>query len=149
MDNLPVGCSIINFDRRYVFANKVVSSRLGLEQKDIIGKRVLDILPNMKKHGMYSVLEKCLKERKHGHIETDVPRGASTVSIDFSVQPIPVGAFMLTVDKTKEKKAESDLLRSEEEHRSSMDISPLIVFIVQDKLCKYANSSFYDRVFVL
>jgi len=146
-DNLPEGASIIGFDWRYKYVNKIIANRLGLKPEEVIGKRFTDILHNVENYAVYPFIERCLTKREYGSIEVEVPRrGKGLVFLQFSIQPTREGAFMLSIDRTRGKRAEADLLKSEEEHRSFMDKSPLLVLIYQDGILKYANKSIIDRL---
>ncbi|MEO8391801.1 MAG: PAS domain S-box protein [Chloroflexota bacterium] len=114
-DNLLEGAEIIGFDWRYLYANDASSSH-GRQPKDVLLRStVLDLYPGIENTEMFGRLRICMEERIAQHIETEFfsPDGTATW-FELSVEPIPEGIFILSLDITERKRTETILKRYSE-----------------------------------
>jgi PAS domain S-box-containing protein len=114
LDNMLEGCSIIGFDWSYLYLNNTacIHNRRRLEEME--GRALAEIWPGIEKTDLFHYLKSCMGNRTPHNIENEFvfPDGSSGW-FDLSIQPVPEGIFMLSVDITERKKAENELRRSE------------------------------------
>jgi PAS domain S-box-containing protein len=107
LDNMLEGCQIIGFDWRYLYLNDT-AARFGRQPKqELLGHTVMEKYPGIETTEMFAVLRHCMEERvaKHAEFEFTYPDG-DTAWFEFSIQPVPDGIFILTLDITERQRAE-------------------------------------------
>src|SRR5664279_2395286 len=110
LDNLLEGCQIIGFDWRYLYLNDT-AARHGQRAKDELrGYSMMERYPGIEKTEMFAVLQRCMQERTAERLENEFiyPDGAADW-FDLSVQPVPEGIFILSLDITEHKRSETTL----------------------------------------
>ena len=124
LDNLPEGCHIVGFDRKWRYVNDAVVERLGIERQNLLGKTgpeigLVNLAPNI-----HPAVEKCLDERVPADLEVEVVYLDGRVRwLEFSIRPVPEGAFVLSRDRTERRKGEEKVLESERRYRQLFDSS--------------------------
>ncbi|NVO20220.1 MAG: PAS domain S-box protein [Bacteroidetes bacterium] len=110
LDNMMEGCQIIDFDWKYFYMNTAAANFGKLRKGEMIGKKVTDFYPDFESTDMFKALKKCMNERislrqefyfKH-------PDG-SDAWFDFSIQPVPEGIFILSLDVSERRLAQEEL----------------------------------------
>lgn len=107
LENLLEGVQIISPEWRYVYVNKSFEKHGGYPKEFFTGKTVFDLFPQFEQSELHKVASECLSDHVPRHFETKVqlPDG-SKKWLEFSIQPVPEGLFILSVDITERKKAE-------------------------------------------
>ena len=118
-DNMLEGCQIIGFDWRYLYINDSAAKYGRQAKEELLGHTVMERYPGIEATGMFAVLRDCMEERTTNHTEFKFtyPDGGEAW-FEFSIQPVPEGIFILTLDITERKQAEVALRESEERYRS-------------------------------
>ena len=109
LDGLLEGCQIISFDKRYVYVN-ISAARHGMRTRDeLLGQRMVDLYPGIETTAMYAAIERCLFERVPAAFENEFtfPNG-QTAWFEIKIEPVPEGAFILSIDITGRKQAETE-----------------------------------------
>lgn len=116
LSNMIEGCQIIGFDWRYIFINASAEKHNRRPNKELMGNRYLDMWPGIEDTRVFHLMKDCLENRRAHHFENEFafPDGA-TGWFDLSIQPVPEGIFILSVDITERKKAEEIILKLNEE----------------------------------
>lgn len=119
LDNLLEGCQIIGFDWTYLYVNNSVVNHSRLTKDELLGHTMMEVYPGIEKTEMFAALRRCMDERTPCRMENEFhyPDGSSAW-FDLSIQPIPEGVFILSIDVTERKLAEDALHESEEKYRS-------------------------------
>ncbi len=110
LDNMLEGCQIIGFDWRYLYLNDT-AARFGRQEKQaLLGHTVMEKYPGIEATEMFAVLRQCMEKRvaRHAQFEFTYPDG-DHAWFDFSIQPVPEGIFILTLDITERKRAEEKI----------------------------------------
>lgn len=116
LSNMIEGCQIIGFDWRYVFINASAELHNRRPNAELMGKRYMDMWPGIEETQVFYLIKDCLQNRRAHHFENEFtfPDG-TTGWFDLSIQPVPEGVFILSVDITERKKAETIILKLNEE----------------------------------
>lgn len=114
LDHLLEGVQIIDYDWRYVYINDAAQTHNQRPREDLIGKRYTDKWTGIEKTPLFSVLQRCLEERKAHKFETQFHfKNGEMGWFDFSIQPVPKGILILSVDTTHRKQSESERHRKQ------------------------------------
>jgi len=120
LDNMMEGCQIIGNDWRYIYINDAAEIHNRRPKEELLGKRYMDLWPGIEAAEVFSVIRRCMEERIAQHMDNEFafPDGHKGW-FDLSIQPVPEGVFILSVDITERKKAEEALrtLNAELEQR--------------------------------
>lgn len=116
LSNMIEGCQIIGFDWRYIFINASAEIHNRRPNEELMGKRYMDMWPGIEETQVFYLIKDCLENRGAHHFENEFifPDG-TTGWFDLSIQPVPEGVFILSVDITERKKAENIILKLNEE----------------------------------
>jgi len=110
MDNMLEGCQILNRQWQYVYINDAAERQNRRPRAELMGKRYMDIWPGIESTHVFSAIGRCLEEGKAETWENEFtfPDGAIGW-FDLTIQPVPEGVFILSMDVTVRKKAEAVL----------------------------------------
>lgn len=121
LENMQEGIQLIDFNWRYLFVNNsVVGQSRYATEKELLGKTVQEIYPGVESTELFSVLNRCMKERESVSLESPFifPNG-EMAWFELSVQPVPEGIFILSSDISARKKVEDKLSNYTEELKRS------------------------------
>ncbi|MFC1511990.1 PAS domain S-box protein [Candidatus Latescibacterota bacterium] len=114
LENMLEGCQIIGFDWRYLYINDS-AARYGHQAKEeLLGRTMMEVYPGIETTEMFAALRRCMEKRIAQHMENEFsyPDGTSGW-FELSIQPVPEGIFILSLDISERKRAEKELERSE------------------------------------
>lgn len=111
LENMQEGILIIGFDWKYLFVNNSVSvtakSKYAIEE--LLGYSVMEKCPGIEKTKLFNVLQTCMEARSAQVLETEFKFPDGTKGwFELSIQPVPEGLFILSLDITERKKAEEE-----------------------------------------
>ena len=110
MDNMLEGCQIIGRDWRYVYINDAAERQNHRPKGELIGKRFMDMWPGIESTPLFTVIRSCLEERTAQTLEIRFTFHDGTVGwFDLSIEPVPEGVFIISMDVTERKQAEKIL----------------------------------------
>jgi PAS domain S-box-containing protein len=109
-DHMLEGIQIHDFNWRYIYVNNALVSYSHYQKEELLGFTLMEKYPGIENSTLFKVLERCMKERINEHFETEFafPDG-SKADFELSIQPIPEGLFILSIDRTEHKKAEREI----------------------------------------
>ena len=132
LDNMIEGAEIIGFDWRFIYVNNAMEQQCKMSRKELIGFTPMEKYPGFKNTDIYEAIRYCLAERASAQMEYEfIFPDQSKKYFELSIQPVPEGAFILSVDITESKKAEKMLLASEEKYRAIIDNSLMAILIAR------------------
>lgn len=116
LDRMIEGVQILNKDLRYLYVNDAVAKQAGQPKEELMGQLVADLYPGVEQTELYKNIRRCIDEQVAIQLEDKFVFPDKRVK-DFklSLQPVPEGIFILSVDITDRKNAEKDLLKSLQE----------------------------------
>ncbi|MEO8405137.1 MAG: PAS domain S-box protein [Chitinophagaceae bacterium] len=141
LDNMMEGIQIHDFNWRYIYVNDALAEYSKSRKENLLGHTLSDIYPGIEHTNLFKTLDRCMKERIADHFETEFTFADNTSAyFELSIQPVPEGLFILSIDITRRKKIEEELRKSEENYRTIMErVSDAFVAIDKDWCYTYAN----------
>ncbi|RXK59982.1 PAS domain S-box protein [Lacibacter luteus] len=108
LDNMLEGAQLIGFDWRYIYVNNALVKQSKYTKEELLdGRTIPELYPGVEQTALYRELEKCFSTRKATHLESEFEFPDKTKYwFELSIQPIPEGIFILSVDITDRKVAE-------------------------------------------
>ncbi len=145
MDHMMEGVQLIGFDWKYIYVNDALSEYSTYSKEELEGHSILEKYPGVEHTSLFKTLEKCMIQREPTRLETEFafPNGVKR-HFNLSIQPVPEGIFILSVDVTERKKIESDLLKMNRLYAFNSAINQCIVHTEEeqellDKACQIAT----------
>ena len=121
MDNMLEGCQIIGCDWRYVYINDTAERHNRRPKADLIGKRYVDVWPGIESTHVFAVFRRCMEDGTAEAFENKFTFPDGTIGwFDLSVQSVPEGVFILSMDITERKRTEEELAKQ----AALIDLSP-------------------------
>lgn len=110
LDHLLEGCQIIGFDFRYVYVNDAAAKHGRKSKDELLGYTMMELYPGIEATVMFSLLKRCMHERKPAMLENEFtyPDG-TTAWFELKMEPVPEGMFILSVDISECKRVEMEL----------------------------------------
>jgi PAS domain S-box-containing protein len=149
LDSMLEGCQIIDFGWRYLYINDSVARHGQRARAELLGRTMMEVYPGIEETSMFDVLRQCMTERTPQRLENlfYYPDGSSAW-FDLSVQPVPEGVFILSIDITDRKRAEQQLsetlFKLERNNRELQDFAYVASHDLQEPLRKI--QAFGDRL---
>lgn len=107
LDNMLEAAQLIGFDMKYIYVNDAASKQGKYTKEQMIGQPVLELYPGFEQTELYKHFQRCMVDRVTIQLEQEFEFPDKTKSwFDLSLQPVPEGIFILSVDITDRKQAE-------------------------------------------
>ena len=103
---------IIDFNWQYIYVNDALVKNSTYSREELLGYTLMEKYPGIEQTDLFKVLNRCMKERTAEQLETEFvfPNGTKA-DFEISIQPIPEGIYILSVDRTGQKKAKEKLMK--------------------------------------
>ena len=111
-DTMLEGCQIIGFDWRYLYLNAAAERHNRRPNHELLGQRYQEMWPGIEGAPVFATLQRCMLERATARLETRFiyPDGQEGW-FDLSIQPVPEGLFILSLDTSERVRAERQAAR--------------------------------------
>ena len=130
-DNMLEGCQIIGPDWRYIYINDAAARQGHSKPEKLVHRTMMEAYPGIENSELFRVLQRCMKEHLSENIENEFTyQDGSSGWFELRIQPVPEGIFILSLDITERKKAERELVASEDRYRDLVENS-------QDLICSH------------
>lgn len=119
LDNMLEGCRIIGFDWRFQFVNNAAAAQMKIPREELVGYTVMEIIPGIEETDLFANLKEAMEKHVPRRMEDNLvyPDGSESW-FDLSIQPVPEGLFILSLDITKRKMAEKQKQEMDELKRA-------------------------------
>jgi PAS domain S-box-containing protein len=129
MDNMMEGVQIIGFDWKYKYVNNALVKQSKCSREELLGYGILEKYPCLKDSKLYQRIQTCMTERLPAQLETKLAYPDKTVAwFELSIQPVPEGIFILSVDITERVKAAAALKEERDKLTSISATSPGLIY---------------------
>jgi len=111
LDNMIVGCQILDYDWRYTYINEAADVHNRISKEYLLGNKYMDMWPGIETTEVFAIIKKCMEERSFHHFENEFifPDG-SNGWFELSVQPVQEGVMILSNNVTERKLAEEGII---------------------------------------
>jgi PAS domain S-box-containing protein len=139
LESMMEGCQIIGYDWRYLFINDSAAGQGKLNKEELLGHTMMECYPGIEKTDMFAMLQRCMDERtSHAMVNEFIYPEGSKGWFELSIQPVPTGIFILSIDITERKRAEQEIVSLAK--FPSENPNP-VLRLSQDGIVMYANSA--------
>ncbi|MGV3509459.1 MAG: PAS domain S-box protein [Sphingobacteriaceae bacterium] len=109
LDNMKEGIQLVDFDFRYLYVNNSLIQQSKLAKEQLLGYTMLECFPEVEHSRIYQILKHCMDSRTSKRVENEFhyPDGSS-VWFKLSIQPVPEGLFILSMDISERKQIEHE-----------------------------------------
>jgi PAS domain S-box-containing protein len=110
LDNMIEGIQIIDRDWRYVYLNNSAASHGDSSKKEMLGHTMMEKYPGIENTEIFQALRKCMEEGSSHHMENEFTYSDGTTRcFEFSIQSVPEGLLILSMDVNDRKEAEREI----------------------------------------
>jgi PAS domain S-box-containing protein len=143
LDNMMEGVSIIGFDWTYQYVNDTLVKTTKFKRKELLGWTIMDRYPGIETTPLFKVLKRVMKTRIAQQVEHMLTSADGSISfLQLSIQPVPEGIFVLSIDITERKNGEIEIKKSQDLVRTILDrISDSFVVIDVNWNYVYVNKA--------
>jgi len=118
LDNMLEGAQLIGFDWRYMYVNETAARHGQRTREELIGRTLTEVYPDFENTEIFKVMQHCMTVRAGVRVENRfLYTKESAAWFELSIQPVPEGIFILSLDITERKLASQQLKESEERFR--------------------------------
>ncbi|OYU79455.1 MAG: hypothetical protein CFE23_13920 [Flavobacterium sp. BFFFF1] len=134
LDNMIEGAQIHDFDWRYTYVNDALVKYSTYKKEQLLGYTLMEKYPGIEHTPLFETLSCCMHDRIAAQLNTEfvLPDG-STAQLELSVQPVPEGIFILSVDRTDQLKATAKLTKANRLYAFNSAINQSIVQIKEER----------------
>lgn len=107
-DHMLEGTQILGFDWRYLYLNATAEAHGRRPKEELLGKRFQEMWPGVEETPLFAMLRRCMEARVPGMMQNEFTFPNHEVGwYELSVQPIPEGVLIFSVDITERRLAEA------------------------------------------
>lgn len=107
LDNMMEGIQIIDHDWRYVYVNRAVTQHARLSAEQLLGRTMMECYPGFEETKVHGLIRQCMEQGNSFHFENEFIFASGEVAyFEMSIQPVPQGVFILSIETTERKMAE-------------------------------------------
>ena len=144
LDNMLEGCQIIGFDWKYIYINRCAEIHNRRPNNELLGRRYQDMWPGVEQTEVFKIINQVLETRVPNHLENEFLFPDDSIGwFDLSIQPVPEGVFILSIDITERKLKEKLLYESEVRFSKLYEEGPFGMTMIDSKFrFKSVNPAF-------
>ncbi|NPV00808.1 MAG: PAS domain S-box protein [Brevinematales bacterium] len=135
LDYMIEGCQIIDRDWRYIYINDAAAAHGKLKKEELLGHTMMEMYPGIENTALFDILRTCIDKGIPHRMENEFfyPDGKKGW-YDLSIQPVPEGIFILSLEITKNKQAERELMEKIDSIRNNEKLLDSIIENIPDMI---------------
>ncbi len=115
LDTMLEGVQIIDRNWLYLYVNEATAKQAQKPTNWLLGRRVLDLYPGFEKTDLFGRFMHTMQHKEPQHLETAFHHPDGRIGwYEMTIQPIPEGIFILSVDVTERHRVEQALHEANE-----------------------------------
>ncbi|RYD74633.1 MAG: PAS domain S-box protein, partial [Sphingobacteriales bacterium] len=137
LNSMLEGVQILDFNWKYVYLNDTIVQTSKYKREQLIGSTIMEKYPGIETTKVFATMQRVMTNRMPEQVENEFVFPDGSVShFQLSIQPVPEGIFVLSIDITDRKNAEKEI---EESHASRQIMMQRVSdsFIALDKNWNY------------
>lgn len=148
LQNMREGIQLIGYDWKYLFVNRSAVEHSKYADNELAGNTLMEKYPGIEKTELFRVLENCMKNRSPKILENEFtfPDGSKRW-FELSIQPVPEGLFILSMDIDERKKVEQRLQESERFLNESQEVSNIGSYVLDLNKGVWKGSNELENIF--
>ena len=127
LDTLLEGCRVIDFNWKYIYANEAASRHGGTILEEMVGRKMMDVSPGIEQTEIFQLYRRVMEERVPQHFEAEYPLGSQRW-YELRVAPVSEGIFVLSLDITERRRAETALQENERRLTQAVQVAKIGIF---------------------
>src|SRR5215469_12363817 len=127
LDTLLEGCRVIDFSWKYIYANEAASRHGGTILEGMVGRKMMDVSPGIEQTEIFQLYRRVMEERVPQHFEAEYPLGSQRW-YELRVAPVSEGIFVLSLDITERRRAETALQENERRLTQAVQVAKIGIF---------------------
>ena len=150
LENMLEGAQIIGSDWKYIYINHQAEIHNRRPNEELLDRKYMEVWPGIETTEVFKQIEKVLIERIACQMENEFnyPNG-SVGWFDLSIQPVPEGVFILSIDITERKQAEKSLRQSEEKLRTIFEVLPVGISLIDHNRLVVQTNNILEKIIKL
>jgi PAS domain S-box-containing protein len=125
LDSMLEGCQIIDNQWRYIYLNNAAVKHSHKAKEELLGHTMMEVYPNIENAEFFLNLKRCMEDRVPNRMENLFSyNDGSHGWFELSMEPVPEGVFILSIDISERKKMEQSLIESEQTLRHMFEAVP-------------------------
>ncbi|MCW3078004.1 MAG: domain S-box-containing protein [Bacteroidetes bacterium] len=110
LDAMLEGVQIIDKDWKYIYVNESLAKQGRNPASAYIGHTMMEIFPGIENSEVFKFIRQSMTEHKSFHVENEfVFPDNSKGYFELSIQPVPEGVFILSIDISERKRIEEEI----------------------------------------
>ncbi len=152
LDRLTDNVFLLDLDLNYQYLNKAAAAAIGIKCQQVIGKHILQIIPQLKEYLLYQDFQKALQTQQYIYNKQFYPD--QQVWFEYHIYPSPEGLSVYARDITEQKKIEQknqqeavELRNKEKRFRYLVENANDIIYSLSDKgILTYVSPNWTDTM---
>lgn len=143
LDDMLEGCQIIGRDWRYLYVNDAVAEQGRETKEQLLGHTMMEVYPGIENTKVFRLIQQCMEQRIPHRLENKFDYFDGRVKwFDISIQPVPEGVFILSMDITDRKKAEDE----RREYQARLKAMASQLSSIQERQKRQIAVELHDRI---
>lgn len=109
LDSMMEGFQIIDFEWHFVYLNTTATQYYRRTEKELLHNTIMEVFPDIENSSVLCAIKRCMVDRKPQTIVHDFEYSEGDKAwFTLSIQPIPEGVFILSIDISEQQKLQKD-----------------------------------------
>ncbi len=128
LDNMLEGCQILGHDWRYLYLNSTAEIHNHRPNQELLGNTYMDMWPGIESTHVFSEIKRCMEHRVAIQLENRFVYPNGEIGwFNLSIQPIPEGFLILSLDITEYTRAEKQTIQMNRLYATLSQVNQMIV----------------------